>query len=121
MQLLTQDLDIGSERLELSASLSQHGLAKAVVLPDQVGRLDLFVVLEYLHQRHHAHVGMGVKTEMPEAAFFVGEHRVDGRVVEEQHPFARLTVIVLVDRVDQRQRVRRRVALQHDLRAIVHR
>jgi len=119
VQFFADDLHVRAQVFDLAARLAQHGLAKTVVLPDQVSGLDLFVVLEHLHERGHAHVGVGVKAEMPEAALVVGQHRIDRRVVQEQHALAGLALVVLVDRVDQHQRLRRRIALQDHLRAVV--
>ena len=71
MQLIADDLHIGSLQAELLFRLAQHALPKAVVLADQVNAFQCLVVFEHLHQRGHAHVGVRVETEMPVAAFFV--------------------------------------------------
>jgi hypothetical protein len=51
--------------------------------------------------------------------FSLVSDRVHRRVVEEHHAPLRLALVVLVDRVDQRRRHGRRVALQDELRAVV--
>ena len=73
MQLVADDLHVGPQRAELPPRLAQHRLAEAVVLADQVDALERLVVLQHLHQRGHAHVGMRVEAEVPEAAALVGE------------------------------------------------
>ena len=77
------------------------------------------VLAQDRHERSHAHVGMGIKTEMPKAAVFIGQSRINRRVVEKQHTPIGLAFVVLVDRIDQRRCVGRRVALQNELRAVV--
>jgi hypothetical protein len=63
VQLVAHDGHVGALRGQLLFGLAQHGLAKAVVLADQVHALERFVLTHHLHQRGHAHVGMGVKAE----------------------------------------------------------
>jgi hypothetical protein len=77
------------------------------------------IVFHHVHQGSDAHVGMRVEAKMPEAASLVGQHRIDGRIVEEQHAPRRVALVVLVDGVDQRRRGGRRVALHHDARTVV--
>jgi hypothetical protein len=120
VQFVADDLHVGALHAELAARLAQHRLAEAVVLPDQVHALERGVVLHRVHQRGHAHVGMRVETEVPEAAALVGQHRVDRGVVEEDHAARRIALVVLVDGIEQRRGRGRRVALQHDARAVVH-
>ena len=119
MQLVANDGHVGPLRGELAPRLTQHRLAKAVVLPDQVRTAHALVGAQHLHQRRHAHVGMGIEAEMPEAALFVGELGVDGRVVQKQHTPGTVTLVVLGNSVQQRCRRGRGIALQHDTRAIV--
>ena len=45
---------------------------------------------------------MGIETEMPKGAFFVGERRVDCGVVEEQHTLIRIAPVMLLNRVVER-------------------
>jgi hypothetical protein len=68
VQLVAHHGHIGALRGQLLFGLAQHGLAKAVVLADQVHAFERFVLTHHLHQRGHAHVGVGIKAEMPEAA-----------------------------------------------------
>ena len=119
MQLFTRNANVRALQAELVFGLAQHALAKAVVLADQVHTFERLVVTNHLHERGHAHVGMGVKAKVPEAAFLVGERRVYCRIVQKQHAFAWLALVVFVDGVDQRRRRGRRVALQHKARAAV--
>ena len=120
VQLVAHHRHVGALRGQLLLGLAQHGLAKAVVLANQVHALEGFVLAHHLHQRGHAHVGVGVKAEVPEAALFVGEDRVHRRVVQEQHAFAGFTLVVLVDGFDQHRSRGRRIALQDDLRAVIN-
>jgi hypothetical protein len=99
--------------------LAQHRLAKAVVLADQIHALDGAVLFEHTHQGRHAHVGVRIEAEMPEAALFVGEDRIHRRVIQEHDAPLRLALVVLVDRLDQRRGHRRRIALHHDACAVV--
>ena len=121
MQLLAHDLDVGPQLCHLALALAQHGLAEAVVLPDQVGTLHAAVVLEHLHQGRDAHVGMRIEAEVPVAAALVGEDRVDRRVVEEQRlARARAAFVVLGQRIEDGRRRRGGVALHDHGRTVVH-
>ena len=102
MQLVADDGDIGPLRGQLAPGFAQHGLAEAVVLPDEVGALQGLVLSDHLHERCHAHVGMRVEAKVPEAALLVREGGVHGRIVQEHHTLAGLALVVLVDRVDER-------------------
>ena len=102
VQFVAHNLHVGPHITKLAFGLAQHGLAKAVVLPDQIHRFDRRIVFEHRHQRGHAHVGMGIKPKVPEAAFLIGENRIHRRIVKEQHAPAGLAFVVLVDGVDQR-------------------
>ena len=119
MQLVPDDLHIGTLHAQLLAGLAQHRLAKAVVLADQVDAFDRLVILEHIHQGRHAHVGVGIKTKMPVAALFVRQDGIDRRIVQEQHALARLALVVLVDGIDQRCRYGRRIALRNHRHAII--
>ena len=72
--------------------------------------------LQHIHQRIHAHVGMGIEAEMPKAALFIGQRRIDGRVVEKQHALLRGALVVLFHRVEDGLGRGRGIALQHVLR-----
>ena len=121
VQLVADDLHVGPLLAQLLSGFAQHRLTKAVVLPDQVNAFERLVVLEHIHQRGHAHVGMRVKTKVPEAALFVGQGRLHRRVIEKQHPLGRLALVVLVDGVNQNRRGGRGVALRNDANAVVNR
>ena len=101
VQLVAHHGHIGALRGQLLFGLAQHGLAKAVVLTDEVHAFERFVLTHHFHERGHAHVGVGIKAEMPEAAFLVGEDGIYRRVIEEQHALARLALVVFVDGLDQ--------------------
>ena len=120
VQLVAHDAHIGPLHAKLAPCFAQHGLAKAVVLPDQIGTVYGLVVLDDLHQRSHAHIGMGIEAEMPEAAALVGQRRVHGRIVQIQHTARRVSAVVLVDGVEKRRRCGRRVALHDDARTAVY-
>jgi hypothetical protein len=119
VQLVAHHGHIGALRGQLLFGLAQHGLAKAVVLTDEVHAFERFVLTHHFHERGHAHVGVGIKAEMPEAAFLVGEDGIYRRVIEEQHALARLALVVFVDGLDQHRCRGRRIALQDDLRAVI--
>ena len=119
MQLFSHHLHVGALGGQLLAGLAQHGLAEAVVLPDEVDLLQALVGLDGLHQRGHAHVGMGVEAEVPEAALLVGQGRVHRRIVQEQHPPRRVAFVVFADRIQQGRSGSRRIALQDELRPVV--
>ena len=120
VQLIAHDTHIGPLRRQLASGLAQHGLTKAVVLPYQIGALHRLIVLDDLHQRRHAHVGMGIKAEVPEAAALIGQRRVYRRIVQIQHPARRVAAVVLFNRIQQCRRRGRRVALHDDARAVVY-
>ena len=119
VQLVADDLHVGALQADLLFGFTQHRLTKAVVLPDQVNAFKRLVVLEHIHQSGHAHVGMRVKTKVPEAALFVGQGRLHRRVIEKQHPLGRLALVVLVDGVNQHRCGGRRIALRNDAYAVV--
>ena len=64
---------------------------------------------------------MGIETEMPEAALFVGQRRVHGRVVQVHHAAGRIALVVLADGIDQARSGGRRIALGDDADVLVHR
>jgi hypothetical protein len=101
MQLVADELHVRALGTQLAPRFAQHRLAKAVVLADEVHALHASIIADDLHQSGHAHVGVGVESEVPEAAFLIGQDRVHRRVVEEQHTPAGFALVVLVERVDQ--------------------
>ena len=119
MQLLAHQSDVGPNQRELTFGFTGHGVTKTVVLANDVDTLERLVLFDHLHQRGHAHVGMGVKPEVPKTAFFVGQDRVNSRVIEKQHALAWLALVVFVDGLDQGRGVGRRVALHHKLGAVI--
>jgi hypothetical protein len=92
-----------------------------VVLVQQVDLLDVLLVLHEGGHRFHLHRRVGVEAEVPEAALAVGQIGVDRRLVQEDHFLARVALVVLVDRIDQRERDRRAVALDDVAHALVGR
>jgi hypothetical protein len=64
---------------------------------------------------------MGVEAEVPEAAALVGEHGIDGRVVQQQGAPLRVASVVLVQRIDQGRGRGRAVALRDEGDALVQR
>jgi hypothetical protein len=71
--------------------------------------------------RFHLHRRVGVEAEVPEAALAVGEVGVDRSLVEVDDLLAGIALVVLVDRVDERERDRRAVALDDVADALVGR
>ena len=114
MQLVADDLHVRSQQAKLPSGFPRDRLAKAVILPDQVDTSQRLVVLEYRHQCRHAHVGMSVKTEVPEAAFFIGKAGINRRVVEKKHTPTGFALIVLVDGIDQGCGDGRRIPLHNE-------
>ena len=119
MQFVPGDTHIGPLRRQLAPCLAQHALPKAVILAHQVHRLERRIFAQQLHQSRHAHVGMGVESEMPKTAFFIGQRGVHGRVVQKKYAPGRIAGVVLVDSVNQGGRHRRRIALQNNPRPAV--
>ena len=121
VQLFSDDLHVGPLGVDHHPRLLHHLLAKAVVLRDQVHPLHAAVALQDVGQRGQPHVRMGVEAKVPEAAAFVGKRRVHGRVIQEERAVPRLTFVVLVQRIHQRCRCGRAVALQHKADALIKR
>ena len=119
VKFVADDLHTRPALRQQFARAARHFAAEAVVLVDQVDALRARIVGQYLHQRCHPHLRMGVETEVPRAAALVGQHRIHGRVVEEQLPLAGVALVVAVDRIDQRTGHRRTVALKHEAHALI--
>ncbi len=113
VQVLADNLDVGTLAREVGLGELGHLDAVRVVLADDVDLVDVLLILDEGGQRLHLHRGVGVEAEVPVAALAVGEIRVDRRVVHVEHFLARIALVVLVDRVDQRARGPRAVALRH--------
>ena len=109
----------GPLALQVFLGGAAHRLAERVVLADDVDALDVLVRRHVAGQRFHLHVRIGVEAEVPEAALAVGHVRIDGGVVQEHHFLARIALVVLVDRVQQRQADARAVALRDVAVALV--
>ena len=73
---------IGALGCQLALGFAQHRLSKTVILADQVHVLQCLVLAHHVHERGHAHVGMGIKAEMPEAALLVGQTGFHGGIVQ---------------------------------------
>ena len=67
--------------------------------------------LHVVGERGHLDVRVRVPAEMPVAAFLVGQHRIDRRIVEEQHFLAGVALVVFRHEVLDRGGERRAVAL----------
>ena len=104
VQLIADDFHVWPLGGNLPLCFFQNRLAKAVVLANQVNAFGVFVAREHIHQCGHAHVGMGVKPEVPVAALFIRQRRVDCRIIQENHALGRLAFVVFVDRVNQHGR-----------------
>jgi hypothetical protein len=111
VQVLADDLDVGALAREVGLGRARDRLPERVVLVDQVDLLDLLVLGEEGRERLHLHVAVGVEAEVPVAAFRVGEIRVDRGVVEVEDLLPRVALVVLLDRVAERERDRRALAL----------
>src|SRR5690606_11306259 len=79
----------------------------------------VLVLRQVSDQCLHLHVDVGVHTEVPEAAFAVGEFGVDGTVVDVKHFLAGIAGIVLVDGIHQREGDTGAIALRHVTVALV--
>ena len=120
MQFFAHQSNIWALRGQLALSFAQDGLAKTVVLANQIHAVHLSVFLEDLHQSRHAHVGMGVKTEVPKAAAFVGQSGIDGGVIQEENALVWLSGVVFVECIDQRGGHRRAITLQDKTYPVVN-
>ena len=121
MQVVADDLDVGPLLRELFLGHARDLLAVRIVLVDQEDVLHLRPALDVGRQCFHLHVGVGVEAEVPEAALAVGEVGIDRRVVQEDDRLRRVALVVLLDRVDQRQRRARPIALRHVADSLVDR
>ena len=81
VQFITCYLNVWPKFFKLQFGFSQDRLAKAVILPNQIHRLQFCILLQHLHQGCHAHVCVRIKSEMPKIAFFLCERRIDSGVV----------------------------------------
>ena len=95
-------------------------LAVRVILVDQVDLFDVGLVFHEGRQGFHFHGRVSVQAEMAKSAFFVGEGGIDRRVVEVNHFFPRVALVVLLHRIGQHQRDGRAVALRHVAKALVN-
>ena len=121
VHLVADDLDIGAFLREHLARGAAHGLAERIILVDQIDLLDVGARLHVVGERFHLDVGIGVPAEMPIAAFLVGEHRIDGGIVEIDDFLARIAFVVLADLIFERSGDVRAVALRDDANAGVER
>ena len=117
MQLVADDLDVGALLREHLARRAAHRLAERIILVDQIDLLDAGARLHVVGERFHLDVGIGVPAEMPEIAFLVGEHRIDGGVIEIHDFLARIAIVVFADLVLERGGDVRAVALGDDANA----
>ena len=111
VQVFTHDLDIRPLARQGFFGVLGHLHAVRVVLPQDVDLLDVFLLGDEARHGFHFHGGVGVKAEVPVAALAVGQVRVYSRVVQKDHFLAGVALVVLADRIGQRQRHRRAVAL----------
>ena len=121
VKLVADDLDVGALLGQHLARRRGDGLAERVILVDEIDGLDLLILRDDVGHRRHFHVGVGVEAEMPEIALLVGERRIDGRIVQEQHFLARIALVVLLDRLGDGERDGAAVALDDEARAVVQR
>ena len=114
MQHLANNGHIRPLLAQLLTRRLRHLATECVVLPNQIDLLDRLVRSDHLGQRMHAHIGRGIKAEMPEAAGFVGQRRIDSGVVQVQHTRLWMPLVVARNRRRQRSRSCRTVALQNE-------
>ena len=119
MQVFTHDLDVRPLARQGFFGVLGHLHTVRVVLPQDVHLFNVFLVGDEARHGFHFHGGVGVKAEVPVAALAVGQVRVDSRVVEEDHFLAGVALVVFADRIGQRQRHRRAVALDDVAHALV--
>src|SRR5258706_437062 len=111
VELVADDLDVrpfGGQHLTRRGT---HRLTEGVVLIDQIDFPDVGARLHVVGQRFHLDVGIGVEPEMPEIAFFVGQHRIDRRIVKIEHFLAGIALVELGDEIRDRCRHSGAVAL----------
>ncbi len=121
MQVVADDLHVLAFLRQHFLGVLRHLVAVGIVLADDENLLHLLVTLQEVGDRLHLHFAVGIEAEVPEAAFLVGQRRVDGGVVEEEHGLVGIARVPLVDRVDQRVRRARAVALSDVTKALVDR
>ena len=112
-EFVGDDRNVRAALLQRALGFTADVVAEAVVLVEQIDFLHRFILLDDIGERVHAHAGVGIEAEMPEAAIRVGERGVVGGIIEEHHAVLRIAGILLVDRVDERRGNRRAIAL-HD-------
>jgi hypothetical protein len=103
VQVFADDLDVRALAGQGFLGVLGHLHTVRVVLVQEVDVLDVFLLLHEAGHGFHLHRGVGIEAEVPVAALAVGEVRVDRGVVEVQHFLAGIALVVLVDRVQQRQ------------------
>ena len=119
VQVIPHDACGGQFARQHRTRVLRDAASERIILPDQINVFCSAIADNGFHQGFHAHVHRRVEAEMPETALGIGEIGVECGVVEEQHFLARIACVVFVNRVDQRQRRRRALALQHEADALV--
>ena len=114
MQFVADDLDVGPLGGEHRPGGGADRFAERIVLVDQIDVLDGRHGLHVVGERLHLDVGVRIPAEMPEAAFLVGQDRIDRGIVEVQHFLAGIALVVFGDEIRQRAGDRRAVALGED-------
>ncbi|SAK87570.1 hypothetical protein AWB82_06025 [Caballeronia glebae] len=121
MKLVARDRDIRAPFPERALRLAAHVVAEAVILIEQIDLLHRAIGFQRVGERVHAHAGVRVEAEMPEAARVVGERGVVSGIVEKQHATIGFARVLLVDCRDERRRHRRAVALHDEADLLVER
>ena len=102
--LVTNNLNVGALLFEHLPSLRPDGLPKRVILIYEVHLLDVRTVFDEGRERLHLDVGIRVPTEMPKIALVVGQHGVDGGIIEIENLLVGIAVIVLDREFGERRR-----------------
>ena len=120
-QFVTHEFHVGRALLQQPARGGLEGLAIGIVLIHQVHLLDLRIAIDLSHQRGHLHVHVGVEAEVPERAQLVRERRRHRGVIQEHDLLTRVSLVVLVDELDDVERVIGTDPLNDVAQAHIHR
>ena len=121
VQVFANDLDVRALAGQGFLGVLGNLHAVRIVLAQDVDLLDVLLAFHEAGHGFHLHRGVGIETEVPVAALVVGQIGIDGRVVQVDDFLARVAFVVLGDRIGQRQRDGRTVALDDVAHALVDR
>ena len=119
MQVFTHDLNVGALAGQGFFGVLGYLHAVRVVLAQDVDLFNVFLGFHEARHGFHLHGGVGIKTEVPVAAFAIGQVGVYRRVIEVDHLFAGVAFVVFGHCIGKRQGHRRAIALDDVTHATV--